>query len=170
MDDVVVEEVDEGLIVFDRLGDTAHWLDPAAAAVWRLANGHSDVATIAAAIDTSEAEVADVILRLDGLNLMVEQSGGGISRRAALKRIAKIGGAAAAGAAVISTVAVPNALATTSVCDKIACTGTAQYCGDAAANAAAYCRAQAACGRRSSCEGSCHTSGGTSTYSGMCLS
>ncbi len=123
-EDVVVEEVDDGLIVFDRLSDTAHWLDPTAAAVWGMADGQSDIGMIAASCGKTEAEVADVLIRLEGLNLMVEQNGTGLSRRAALKKMAQVGGTAVAGAAVISTVVVPNAFATSSVCDKVSCMGT----------------------------------------------
>lgn len=169
----MVEEVDDGVIVFDRLSDNAHWLDPTAAAVWGMADGHREIGVIAASCGKTEAEVADVVLRLEGLSLMVEQNGGGISRRAALKRIAKIGGTAAAGAAVISTVIVPNALATASVCDKIACSATVgdyQGCGQASYLAGQYCIQQPACSNRSSCEGSCTNQGASSTYSGTCRS
>lgn len=171
-EDVVVEEVDGGLIVFDRLSDTAHWLDPAAAAVWGMADGHSDVGVIAASCGRTEAEVAEVLLRLEGLNLMEEQSGGGLSRRAALKKMAKVGGTAVAGAAVISTVVVPNALATSSVCDKVTCsTGgtTYQHCTDAQAAATGDCTSNPACRSQSVCNGTCGGSGSHRTYSGTCV-
>ncbi len=168
-DGIVIEEIDDGLIVFDRASDTAHWLDPAAAMVWKLSDGRG-VSEIAQTCAKSEVEVADVLLRLEGLGLMVEQGGSGISRRIAFKKAAKVGGTAVAGVAVISTVIVPNALATSSVCDKVTCTVPQSYqdCSLSRAAATAICTGTKGCRSSSTCDGHCTGSDDTHGYTGTC--
>ena len=114
VEDLIVEDLDGGVVVYDRRNCTAHWLDASAASVWRMADGQRAVQQIARECDLSEPTVADVLLRLHGLELMAEKAGTGMPRRAALSRMARIGGAAIL-APVISSVVVPNALAASSV-------------------------------------------------------
>ena len=162
VEDVLIETLDDGIVLYDRSNDTAHWLDASAAAVWRGADGQRTSAEIGQQCGLSEAAVADVLMRLDGLGLLGKPDPG-VSRRAALKRMGKIGGTAAILAPVISSVAVPVALATASVCNKLSCSSTGRpTCASATSNANAVCTGNAACRAASTCNCTCV---GTSTFS-----
>ena len=168
MDDLVVEEVDDGVVVYDRRTETAHWLDSSAAKVWRHADGSRELSQIAVDTELSAATVAEVVDRLEGLDLVLGGSDDGVSRRAALRKVAKIGGTAAILAPVISSVVVPDALATASVCDKISCSGTSfTSCTTAHNNANTFCHGQTGCRSTSTCNGTC-TTGTPNRWSGTC--
>jgi hypothetical protein len=155
-DDLLIEELDDGVVVYDRRNDSAHWLDSAAAAVWRMSNAELTVGEIAVRCELDEEQVTDVLERLDGIDLMVEP---GVSRRTALRRIVRIGGTAVVLAPVISSIAVPVALANTSHCANVSCSNfvvtdcgtgkkpTAQAAGDAICKAAigSGCQATSTC-------------------------
>lgn len=167
-DELLIEDQDEGVVVYDRRNDTAHWLDAAAASVWRMANGQRTIAELAAVCCLSESAVSDVLLRLDGLELMQEKADDGVSRRAVLRRMAKIGGTAAIVGPIISTIVVPNALATSSVCAKVTCNGFSfANCNSAKRDANGDCTSAPGCRSASTCVGTCSVGFGFS-YSGTC--
>jgi hypothetical protein len=171
-DDLLIEELDDGVVVYDRRDDSAHWLDSAAATVWRMSNAELTVPELAVRCGLDEPQVTDVLERLDGLDLMVQP---GVSRRAALRRIARVGGTAVVLAPVISSIAVPVALANTSQCAKVSCTTTQKDCaaaakaqtdGDAICQAAigAGCQATSTCVLAGTCTTPGHTFAGTCTF------
>ena len=113
---LVVDAGHDEVLIYDRRNDTAHCLDGAAALVWRAADGRRSLSEIARDCDLSEAAVAEVLLRLDGIELLVDDTREGVSRRALLRKIAKVSGAAVLAAPVISTVVIPAATAMASSC------------------------------------------------------
>ena len=108
-DQVVLEPLDDGLVVYDRARNQAHALDAAAARVWRLANGTRTLSEIAAAADLDEAATETTLLRLQAENLLVADPA--LSRRKLLKRTAVVGAGALAFAPLIETVIIPTAAA-----------------------------------------------------------
>jgi hypothetical protein len=110
---VVVEELDEGLIVYDSASKQAHSLDGAAARVWRLADGTRTVGEIAAAAGLSCGMTEGTVDRLQNENLLLADPF--LSRRKLLKRTAVIGAGALAAAPLIETVVIPTAAAHASV-------------------------------------------------------
>jgi hypothetical protein len=175
-EDLVVEHVDGGMVVYDQRTNAAHWLDPDAAAVCRMADGRRTLDEVADSCELSKAAVADVLLRLHGLDLLTDEGDRNVSRRAALTRIAKLGGAAAVLAPVISSVVVPSAMAAGSQCASVACSGThtGTSCEDggsrsAHAEANAICMGSSSCRGTSLCAGTCLHTGSSFTYSGFCV-
>src|SRR5687768_7917379 len=75
-DDLLVEELGDELIVFDQQRNEVHSLNKGAALVWRLCDGHTPVAAMAASLSTehgalSEEEVVRLALkRLDRAGLL----------------------------------------------------------------------------------------------------
>lgn len=119
--DLVVQDVEKEILVYDRRNDTAHCLTAFAAAVWRRCQDGADLNELVASIETpagNEDPEAMVLLALGELadKGLVEASGGaGVSRRQALGRMASVGLAAAAAPFVVSA-AVPTAEAAGSPC------------------------------------------------------
>jgi hypothetical protein len=133
-EDLLVETVDGDAVVYDLRTKQVHCLKTLAAVVFTTADGTktaADLAELASyqlAQPVSEADVQDVVLSLEEsglLNSSTLDDGHGVSRRQALKTFA----AAGAGAALITTIAAPAALAAGS---QIA---TGNCCGNSATSA-----------------------------------
>lgn len=108
--DIVVEELDGGLVIYNGLEAQAHWLDPSATAVWRACRESSTEAEIADAAGLEGPTCELLVSQLIDLGLVEARSASGYSRRAVLQTAAKVGLAGAIGAPIISAV-VPAAAA-----------------------------------------------------------
>jgi hypothetical protein len=129
-DGLVVDAGGDGVLVYDQRNDTAHSLDGAAASVWRAIDGRRSLSQIARHCDLSEAVVAEVLVRLGGIDLLLDHVPEEVSRRAALRKIAKVGGTAVLAAPLISTVVIPAATAMASSCTSPGVTcGSITYVG-----------------------------------------
>ncbi len=129
-----METIDGDAVVYDLDTKQVHCLKTLAAVVFSVADGTKTVADIAElasyrlARPVSEAEVHDVVLNLEETGLLNSSplaDGQGVSRRQALKTFAVAG----AGAALITTISAPAALAAGS---QIA---TGNCCGNSAKSA-----------------------------------
>lgn len=119
---LVIEELGDELLVYDRERDVAHCLGSVAAQVWRGCDGERDIAQIGRLVSTPpderDALVDDALAELQEKGLLVASSvaanGGanGLSRRQVVGRMA---GALVAAPLIVSVVA-PTALAATSLC------------------------------------------------------
>jgi hypothetical protein len=116
-DGLLEERVGEELLLYDRNSHTAHCLSPIAASVWRHCDGGRDVTDLAVLAGVSEGLVADALhdLRekdlLDAEPAIMQSAVRGESRREAIVRVARYGGAAAAGSMIVSATAATPAVA-----------------------------------------------------------
>ena len=112
-DDLVVEELDGGLVIYDGRDARAHYLDPSAAAVWRACQelGTEPEILGSAGLDATSGET--VLLELIDLGLVETESGSRYSRRVMLQTAAKVGLGGAIAAPIISAI-VPAAAAANS--------------------------------------------------------
>ena len=124
--DVVVEELIDEVLVYDRRGDVAHCLSEIAATVWRTCEGGATLDEVAEQIvardlagSSDEAmELADTAVAELVEKGLLETSGVGasrVSRRQALRRMAGVGAAAVVAPLVVSA-AVPNSAAAVGSC------------------------------------------------------
>jgi hypothetical protein len=107
--ELVSEDVEEEVVVFDPASNTAHRLDGDVASVWHALAKTGDPVEIARATDLPQAQVFGTLERLLALDLVEPE---GLSRRAALARLAVAGGAVAV--PVIASLSVPAAAAAAS--------------------------------------------------------
>lgn len=116
-DELVVEEIGEELLLFDRRNQRAHSLNPSAAAVWRACDGTLDLHAIAERCNQG-AEVVELALQqLDHCELLLEHSTGRVagherrtvSRRAILRRAALTGTALGVSLPMIRSITAPTA-------------------------------------------------------------
>jgi hypothetical protein len=136
--DLIVEELGDELLVYDRRTDVAHSLNAVATAVWRGCDGATDLDALAAAIapragaEDAEALVLRALdeLREKGLLEAQRAAAPGLSRRQALGRIAGVGMAAVAAPLIVSAAAPTPADAVTTPCTAQygTCTATSQCC------------------------------------------
>jgi hypothetical protein len=114
-DDLIIEDLGDSFLVYDSRDHVAHALDGDAAIVWRHLHGRLSLVQVAERCELSEAVVNEVVARFEALGLLAEAGPGGMSRRAAIRRAAKLGATAAVAAPLaITTIAVPSALASAS--------------------------------------------------------
>jgi coenzyme PQQ synthesis protein D (PqqD) len=137
--DLIVEELADELLVYDRTTDTAHCLTSVAATVWRACDGATDLEGLAAAAaphagadDDPEALALRAVdeLREKGLLTTDAESGASLSRRQLLRRMAGAGMAAVAAPLIVSAAAPTPADAATAPCTAKygSCTATSQCC------------------------------------------
>ncbi len=82
-DDLVVEKVDGGELVYDGRDHGAHYLDEVAARVRHACAGGASLAAVAASCDRTEAEAEVVLTRLIAIGLVErvgESADAGVSR------------------------------------------------------------------------------------------
>lgn len=108
--DLMTQELDDELLVYDRVSHEAHSLDKRAAALWRACDGVNTVDDLEKAVGASHAEVIEalVVLGQRGLLETPFEPSSGTSRRAMLRGGLVAGGAMAIGAPVIRSVLVPE--------------------------------------------------------------
>lgn len=111
--DLVVEELDDGLVVYDRRSDQAHWLDACTASVWRACRQSSGRPAIAQIAGVDAASCQGALDQLVAIGLVETGRSAGLSRRAALVGAAKIGVAGSVAAPIITAV-IPAAAAAAS--------------------------------------------------------
>ena len=110
-------EVADEIVVYDRMSDRAHRLNPTAAAVWRRCDGETSFADLAADVEQEigqpvDDEVVSLALQeLDEAGLLSGDLDEGLARRDALKRIGAVGAAAMVLPVVTSIVAPTPAMA-----------------------------------------------------------
>ena len=167
--DLIVEDHNEELLVYDRRSDVAHCLTRVAALVWRSCDGQTELeglVRIVGALDF-DGDAEDLTLRAlaelaeKGLLEDTYSAGEGVSRRRVLKRMAGASMAAIAAPLVVSA-AVPTAQAALSPACRTAtqtctsatnnqpgdcCTGTGLVCttGTAGSGAQKYCNTSQNC-------------------------
>jgi hypothetical protein len=109
-DGLVVEAVGDETIVFDSAANVAHTLDGDALAIWRALEDEDDPAAIGQAVGIAESQVRATIEHLVALDLVHDP---GLSRRAALRRLA-VRGAGVVALPAIASLAIPAAAAAAS--------------------------------------------------------
>lgn len=128
--DVVVEDVSDELLIYDRRTDVAHCLSEVAALVWRTCERGATLGEIAEQISQRDlagsgvdaAELANTAVAELVEKGLLETSGaaaaaGLVSRRQALRKMAGVGAAAIAGPLVVSA-AVPTAAFAAASCSS----------------------------------------------------
>jgi hypothetical protein len=149
-EDLVIEELDDELLIYDRRNKRAHCLGATAAGVWRAFDGETSVADVAALLDLStetveqareELEVAELLdtptltlLNGNGNGSNGNGNGNGITRRQLTKRGAQVGGAVVAAPLILSITAPTAAAAATPIpfqCEvyTVQSCGTSDACG-----------------------------------------
>ena len=110
---VITEPVDDELVVYDLVSQTAHSLAAGAVSVWERCDGRSSPADIAQALGLPPAAVQQTLDELEGCGLLENGSAAAevYSRRQAVTRIAKVGGAAVAAPLIYSVVVGSPAMA-----------------------------------------------------------
>jgi hypothetical protein len=175
---IVVERIGDELVVYDQSADVAHCLTASVAAVWEHADGTRDVAALAAVSGLTDVEAEDALRELRAVGLLEEPAAvDGHTRREATKRLIR-GGALAAAAPLIYTLAIApsSAMASGVTCSQYGCTGVSG--GEAAAIAEANSQCVALSGGScSTCSGSASAfevfdpnTGNIWVASGVCLS
>lgn len=107
-EDLLTQELDHELLVYERTTHEAHSLDRTAATLWRACDGRNTVDDLAKLVGVTRHDVLEALVALDERGLLatpVEVSD--ISRRTMLRRGLVAGGAMAIGAPVIRSVVVP---------------------------------------------------------------
>ena len=135
-DGLLEETLGEELLLYDQDNHTAHCLSPIAACVWRHCDGEHDVTELAELAGASKNLVADALHELHEKDLLdtepplTESPVSGVSRREAIVRGARLGGAAAAGSLIISATAATPAMASSeeSPCGEFATGRTCCLC------------------------------------------
>jgi hypothetical protein len=136
-DGLIVQDVGDESLVYDRDRDVAHCLSRDAADVWRACDGDHDVAGLAAQTGIAEEQTADALdaLELNGLLTGEPPTTTGartVSRRSALKRIGTAGLAATTIPLIVSaTIGAPLAHAsggTVGLCETCTITGPGDTC------------------------------------------
>ncbi len=120
---LVVQQLGDESLVFDRETDIAHCLSGDAASVWRACDGTRDLDALVAVTGASQELVVGALGELAEKNLLVHQSAPGsansysINRREALARMAKMSAGAAAIPLIYSvSAATPAMAASASLC------------------------------------------------------
>jgi hypothetical protein len=140
---LVIQELADEALVYDKTTDVAHCLTSVAAQVWKGCDGTRDLRELARFTGADDDLVASALAELRDKELLDEGGeddlaasssdfGAGLSRRVALGRLAKYGAGATAVPLVISAFAASPASAMTGA----ACSGTSLLTAPAALTAA----------------------------------
>jgi hypothetical protein len=139
-DDLVIEEVEDEVLVYDQRTHHAHALTATAADVWRACDGDTTAKGLGARLGLDARTTARALEELASCGLLdsttqIDHGGNGLTRRQVTARAAKLGGAAAA-APLILSIAAPVAEAaptpTIAQCAQYhdhACNPCATVCG-----------------------------------------
>jgi hypothetical protein len=114
-EDLVVQELNDEVLVYDEMWARAHCLTGDAARVWRALDGQTSEAVLAEQLDLPADTVVQVLAELEGKELLDNDSEAddGATRREFGLRAAKLGGAVAAAPMILSIVAPTPAAAAT---------------------------------------------------------
>ena len=135
-EEIIVEELDSDLIIYDTKSNRAHALNPLAARIWKHCDGQrtvSDLKDLFAA-ETPDNAVVNCLLQLKRLHLLnpgsiVSGDLTALSRRQLLRKVAIGAAAAAVMVPMVTSILAPSAMATAS-CQAInaTCTGGKPCC------------------------------------------
>jgi hypothetical protein len=134
-ENLIVSNVGDDVLVYDRSRDRAHNLNQTAALVWRNCDGQATVPQLVTRLASAgnTGVTSDVVLlavdRLGKAGLLMERSDTGFSRRALLR---KAGTSIIAGAIVlplVTSIVAPKALAAASMCIDRSCQANKDCCG-----------------------------------------
>jgi hypothetical protein len=138
-DDLVIEEVEDELLVYDRVTDYAHCLSATAARVWRACDGQATPKALGAELDLDAATVSRALEELADRELLDSgqrlDADNGVTRRQVAVRAAKLGTAAATAPLILSVTAPMAAAAVTPTPAQCAqfnnksCSGCCQIAG-----------------------------------------
>jgi hypothetical protein len=172
-DDLVVEQLGDELLVYDRRNNRAHCLSADAARVWRACDGNTDIETLCEALDSDRDTVVRALEELERAELLESheleivsvngngkgkgnghRKSGGITRRELGSRGAKVGTAVVAAPLILSISAPTPAAAATPpafFCEIF----TTQSCGASAGcgSIAGCCCCNKSCPGAGSCKG-----------------
>lgn len=133
-DELVVERVGDGLVVYDKRSYSAHALPSAVAAVWELCDGRRSGREIASELRLDPEFVERALAELAGADLFdgpATSSVDGLTRRRVLVRGAGVAAASVVGAPLIESLLVPASAAAASGTSGPTAVGTF-YCGSVA--------------------------------------
>jgi hypothetical protein len=130
-DELVIEDVDDELLIYDESGNQAHCLGPVAGRVWRACDGRTTVPELSKRLSLDPETVVRAIEELDECQLLGPAPAAGVTRREATVKFAKVGAAAASVPLIFSIAAPTPALAVTEqFCLKL-CPGGCGACATA---------------------------------------
>jgi hypothetical protein len=112
-DELIIEEVDPEVLIYDERTHQAHCLAPAVAEVWRVCDGERSPEQLAAELEIDSDTVARALDELEACGLLDVGADSGVTRREATTRFAKIGAAGAAAPLIYSVVGPISAAAAT---------------------------------------------------------
>jgi len=105
---LLVHQVEDEMVVYDRTQKRAHRLNVAVAKVWSLLDGERSVNEIAGELEVDESVVALAVDDLANVQLLESSEPLSVSRRSALRRVAS---AAAVGVLLPVVASIPAPLA-----------------------------------------------------------
>ena len=105
---LLIHQVEDEMVVYDRKRKRAHRLNEAAAKVWNLLDGERTVSEIAGDLDVDESVVALAVDHLTNAQLLESSEPLSVSRRSALRTVAT---AAAIGVLLPVVTSIPAPLA-----------------------------------------------------------
>ncbi len=103
-DELIVEELDGQVLIYDQRTDEAHCLSPAAGRVWRACDGKTSREQLATQLGLEADTVKQAIDELEACGLLAGIANPGVTRREATTRFVKVGAAAAAAPLIYSIV------------------------------------------------------------------
>lgn len=136
---LIIEELEDEVLVYDQSTDLAHCLSPTAARVWRACDGYTMTDALANKLGLDDATVARTLEELESCSLFEAGTGpsAGSTRRELTIRMAKVGGVVAATPLIYSIAAPTPALAASEkFCLALGCT---QDCGICHQNKCSCC-------------------------------
>lgn len=155
-DELIVEELDDEVLVYDQRTDRAHCLSGPVAKVWRACNGTTGRHELEAMLELDPETVARAIDELESCDLLDPGPAVGVTRRQATAKFAKVGAAAASAPLIYSIMAPTPALAASQAfCLSIGCVNSTNGTSQGGCGACHNCGC-ACCGPGNS------TSGGVS--------
>ncbi|MCH7532263.1 MAG: PqqD family protein [Gemmatimonadetes bacterium] len=115
---LLVHQVEDEMVVYDRTQKRAHRLNEAVAKVWSLLDGERSVNEIAGELEVDESVVALAVDDLANAQLLESSEPLSVSRRSALRRVAS---AAAVGVLLPVVASIPAPLAAEAESDGAIC-------------------------------------------------
>ena len=115
---LLVHQVEDEMVVYDRTQKRAHRLNEAVAKVWSLLDGERSVSEMAGELEVDESVVALAVDDLANAQLLESSEPLSVSRRSALRRVAS---AAAVGVLLPVVASIPAPLAAEAESDGAIC-------------------------------------------------
>lgn len=93
-DDLVVEELEDQLLIYDSWNNRGHCLTPTAVGVWRLCDGYTSVEVMANKLEVDTEAVDKALFELESAGLLEVGPSAGHTRREMAVKMGKYGAAA----------------------------------------------------------------------------